>query len=887
METSVRGSAKAARVSDMERRNMSMAEGEQCALDDFWGLVANQVEQAEATAAMEREDRRSEHVRARLKKEERYSLWEQEDFKKRGTRSIVRENLEDTARREYLEIFYGAPSADVAINYAWPTRASLSRAARQRSSASFVNDSEASITVTLSGGSGGNIDDDDARSRLSTAQISQDIYNDWSTGGSSAGTAGESSSTRPFHIFRGKKTHRIFPVRDCFVPPRHLSEPTTKNGLVSVHALADAACPADEDTAAGPKFMDTVGAGIPFGLSKAARLPPMVRSSRGRCSAGSVAGWSTAEGSTGGSFSWNKRPLTWQQLLPVSSFERKLAARCEQWSREAEAEAKERAFREQIRTRELLQDLRGLDGGRDDGGGLAYYNNVGVAELTCDQSPPAWGALPSQGNTTRNTNQRRSWSRSPSEGGICREEDGGRVTELIPEREEELLTQMFGILDARGRGEVRLDEVLFYMTENAQVKSVLKQVTLWTLTKTRRWKWVEELLAAQPTRTLTLPALLTFSRSLHEESGVPRKHLRPARKPQRIDEDRKDARSRRLLPADLVDGAEVEALFRKGFEWYRAWIVRCNVDDTFDVRYTRAHLPSLSDTPSEREERATGEQRPEVETSTQTSGSEENWSKSDEETSATEAEEEWKATCDSVARFIGIPPELGETETELLERAFDSIASLTSRPPAGPVPGARQTPIHHGVTAEEASGITITAAATKQTSSPNDGEGKQQALGRSQQQEGAMQPGRPNRGGNVDGAPDAEACSPLRIPAGEIVRVLCAGAIDSFRRASPALSAACIHRVFAEGLEGAARKRRLGESSTGSDRPLVLGRGSSDGGDRDRQRASSGGDGRGWGVSKEEFCDYFEAVTDLVDLNGLSLVPRVHSGLVRPSAVSG
>lgn len=95
------------------------------------------------------------------------------------------------------------------------------------------------------------------------------------------------------------------------------------------------------------------------------------------------------------------------------------------------------------------------------------------------------------------------------------------------------------------------------------MKSVLKQVALWTLIKTRRWEWVEELLAAQPARTLTLPALLDFSRSLYEESGVPRKHLRAARVVHGLTEERKDARSRRLLPADLVEGSEVEALFRK------------------------------------------------------------------------------------------------------------------------------------------------------------------------------------------------------------------------------------------------------------------------------------------------------------------------------------
>ena len=103
MGSFVEGPAGAIDVPEMERRNMNMAEREQCALDDFWGMVANQVEQAEATAAMEREDQRSQDVRARIKKEERYKIWEEEDLRKRETRSVVRENLEDAARREYLE----------------------------------------------------------------------------------------------------------------------------------------------------------------------------------------------------------------------------------------------------------------------------------------------------------------------------------------------------------------------------------------------------------------------------------------------------------------------------------------------------------------------------------------------------------------------------------------------------------------------------------------------------------------------------------------------------------------------------------------------------------------------------------------------------------------
>lgn len=89
----------------MERRAMSLAEREQCGLDNFWGLVANQAEQAEATAAMEMEDVRSEAVRAGIKKEEKFALWEQEDLRMRETKGVVKGNLEEAARIEYLKVF--------------------------------------------------------------------------------------------------------------------------------------------------------------------------------------------------------------------------------------------------------------------------------------------------------------------------------------------------------------------------------------------------------------------------------------------------------------------------------------------------------------------------------------------------------------------------------------------------------------------------------------------------------------------------------------------------------------------------------------------------------------------------------------------------------------
>lgn len=71
--------------------------------------------------------------------------------------------------------------------------------------------------------------------------------------------------------------------------------------------------------------------------------------------------------------------------------------------------------------------------------------------------------------------------------------------------------------------------------------------------------------------------------------------------------------------------------YLKGFAWYRAWVVKCHPNDTFDVRFTRP--PSLpSDTYRRREAAAAREQRPEVDTSSPVSGSEEAWN-SDKEVS--------------------------------------------------------------------------------------------------------------------------------------------------------------------------------------------------------------------------------------------------------------
>lgn len=183
-------------------------------------------------------------------------------------------------------------------------------------------------------------------------------------------------------------------------------------------------------------------------------------------------------------------------------------------------------------------------------------------------------------------------------------------------------------------------------------------------------------------------------------------------------------------------------------------------------------------------------------------------------------------------------------------------------------------------------GTTTTTA--NQPPNPNREDATQQeALARRRQKEDGSHLERKN---GAVGTPDANAAP--RVPAGEIIRLLRAGAIDGYRRASPALSAACIYAEFAEGLDGAAGRR--GQDSEARTRSgsipdtashAIAGCGADEGGTRGGQQGRR--DEGGWGVSKEEFCDYFEAVTDLVDLNGLSLVPQVPRGLARPSAAVG
>lgn len=151
-----------------------------------------------------------------------------------------------------------------------------------------------------------------------------------------------------------------------------------------------------------------------------------------------------------------------QALMP--SFEHKFAARHERWSREAELDAEERKFAEKRRAEELLwADTTRRRQGRDRGGGGTEGGDE-TRSIEGFQRPGITGGF-SEGLGAGCESERTRRRRGRGVVGV----DEGKVTEMVPEREQERLTQIFGMLDARELGEVRLDEALFHMAENAQV----------------------------------------------------------------------------------------------------------------------------------------------------------------------------------------------------------------------------------------------------------------------------------------------------------------------------------------------------------------------------------------------------------------------------------
>lgn len=277
--------------------------------------------------------------------------------------------------------------------------------------------------------------------------------------------------------------------------PRHIPETTTRHGNISM----DVASPCVSSH--GDVRPSTTPATA--GLTRAVHLPPMAETIR-EDRRMPFEDPNTITG--GGKCRWvkNKQLLTPKPGAPgeslMPSFQRKFDVKHEVWTREAEEHAEERIFEEQIRAEEIIREINGLYGGGGTGGGgdcgcggsggggggaRDAYRPKGNGMF--DSAIVEGGRRELGGERRPRRTRRRGWR----DDDYCDQET---VAELIPEREQELLTQMFHMLDARDRGEVQLDEVLFHMTENAQVYTLRIIENIVCVGDSKVWRFVQHVL---------------------------------------------------------------------------------------------------------------------------------------------------------------------------------------------------------------------------------------------------------------------------------------------------------------------------------------------------------------------------------------------------------
>lgn len=179
------------------------------------------------------------------------------------------------------------------------------------------------------------------------------------------------------------------------------------------------------------------------------------------------------------------------------------------------------------------------------------------------------------------------------------------------------------------------------------------------------------------------------------------------------------------------------------------------------------------------------------------------------------------------------------TESKLLEEAFDAIVRLTNE---GLGEGSAHNNQDDALLINEVDALTVDNTGREKHSSDD--------CGSYQVSTGVSELYRHNPL-NARDKKDRLRPTEARVPASEVLRLLQKGMLEDYRRASPALSATCIYREFAEGLLEFNSMDGYGRACD----------------DRYPSRKLPG-------LSKVEFCEYFEAITDFVDLNDLSLVQQ-------------
>lgn len=210
----------------------------------------------------------------------------------------------------------------------------------------------------------------------------------------------------------------------------------------------------------------------------------------------------------------------------------------------------------------------------------------------------------------------------------------------------------------------------------------------------------------------------------------------------------------------------------------------------------------------------------------------------------------------------GVAPDLSICESDLLAKAFDEIVRLCSMEEDLSCPLCGAAPQPPGFR-PEGSGSVCAGDARR---------GSVESFAQDTREPKTMKGTRTHASRRTS---DSKRCRCVassrmrRVPPAKIMELLLGGKLDGFRRASPALTAVCIFEGFTAALGSVGSRAATHPSEQGNAQEAMVEAGHGDQGSMETLD--------GVGLTKDEFCEFFDAVTDFVELNKLSLVSSLGS----------